>query len=120
MATVQVHEGQPQLPHRSFEDKTVREVAMAGSMVEGVGGIGAIVLAIVALTGIFPMYLTAIAAIALGVAIVFEGLASVARFSRLLADESDATRWARTEAEGGMSSNYSAARRRRARNPGSD
>jgi hypothetical protein len=60
---------------------------MAGSLVESAGGIGAIVLAIVALTGVLPMYLTAIAAIALGVALVFEGLANVARYSQLFTEE---------------------------------
>jgi hypothetical protein len=103
MATVQVHEGQSPLSRRTVDEKTVQEVAMTGSMVEGVGGVGAIVLAIVALTGVLPLTLTSIAAIALGAAIVFEGLASMARFSRLLAEESEATRWARAEGEGGMS-----------------
>ncbi len=104
MATVQVHEGQPQATQRHFsEEKTVTEVAMAGSLVEGAGGIGAVVLAIVALTGILSMYLTAIAAIALGVALIFEGLANAARYSRLVVDESEARRWARAEAGGGMS-----------------
>jgi hypothetical protein len=57
---------------------------VAGSMAEGIAGIGAIVLAILGLSHILPEIMLPIAAIAVGAAFLFEGGAATARFSSLL------------------------------------
>jgi hypothetical protein len=57
----------------------------SGTFVEGVGGAATVVLAILGLTGVMPLELAAIAAIAFGVALVAEGGTIASRFSRLLA-----------------------------------
>lgn len=56
-----------------------------GSMVEAVGSGIAVVLAILGLAGVMSMELMAVAVIAIGAALLFEGGAVGARFSRLLA-----------------------------------
>lgn len=99
MATVQVHESQPQLPHRMHEEELTAEVVRAGSLVERVGGVATIVLAIVALTGTLPLYLTAIAAITVGLALAIEGVAGAARYSRLMAE--GGAQWTGAETAGG-------------------
>jgi len=65
------------------ERKTM-EVVLGGSSVEALGGIVAIVLAVIGLAGIFPLPLAAISIIALGVAFLSEGSAIAARYSELL------------------------------------
>ena len=57
----------------------------SGTFVEGVGGAATVVLSILGLTGVMPLELAAIAAIAFGVALVAEGGTIASRFSRLLA-----------------------------------
>lgn len=56
----------------------------AGSLAEGIAGIGAVVLTIIALAGIDPGLLLPIATIVVGAALLFEGGAITARFSSLL------------------------------------
>ena len=105
MATVQVHESGPQLGRRP-EEKTVAEVAMAGSLLEGVGGVAAVALAIIALAGVYPLYLVAIATIVLGASLLFEGFSIVARYSHHIMPEDtamSATHTARMETGGGVS-----------------
>lgn len=54
-----------------------------GSLAESVAGAGAMVLAILALTGIEVTYLGAVATIAMGAALLFEGAAIAAEYSRV-------------------------------------
>ncbi len=56
-----------------------------GSLAESVLGAAAMVLAIVSLSGIEVTYLAAIATIAMGAALLFEGAAIAAEYSRLIA-----------------------------------
>jgi len=60
------------------------EFVAGGSVAETVGGAGAVVLAILALAGILPAYLAAIATIAVGAALLFEGAAVAGRYRDLL------------------------------------
>ncbi len=76
---------EPQLQReRVREEEISAEMVTGGSAVEAVGGIATVVLAIVGLAGIFPLYLTAVAAIVLGASLLLQGGAVAARFSRLL------------------------------------
>jgi hypothetical protein len=55
------------------EVKTARQVAIGGSATEAFAGVGAIVLSILGLAGVLPVSFAAIAALALGAAILLEG-----------------------------------------------
>lgn len=59
-------------------------IIAAGSLTESVAGATAVVLAILSLAGMLPTSLLAIATIALGVALTFEGGTIAGRYSRLL------------------------------------
>jgi len=60
------------------------EVVTGGSMMEAVDGIAAVILSIIGLLGILPFLMAAIATIVTGVALLSEGGAIAARYSRLL------------------------------------
>jgi hypothetical protein len=64
-----------------------REATMSmlagGSFAEAIGGVGAVVLAILALVGVMPERMAAIATLAVGVALLLEGIAIATRFSKL-------------------------------------
>jgi hypothetical protein len=66
------------------ERERTAEYVATGSIVEAVGGAAAVILAILALANVMPTYLASIAAIALGVALLFEGGAIASRYSKLL------------------------------------
>ncbi len=66
--------------------KGVARIVITGTLAEMVGGGAAVVLAILALSGVWPRQLTAIAAIAAGAAVMFEGWALAARYMALLAE----------------------------------
>ncbi len=57
---------------------------MSGSIAEALGGLVAAALSVVGLAGVLPMDLASVAAIVIGAALLFEGLAIGARYSRLL------------------------------------
>jgi len=61
------------------------EEVIGGSITEGVGGAGAIILAILGLIGILPTPLASIAVIAIGLSLLVGGGTVVAQYSRLLA-----------------------------------
>lgn len=63
------------------QDNTVAE-AEVGSVGEAVGGAAAVVLAILALLGLLPLTLNAIAAIAIGAALLIGGAALARRYAR--------------------------------------
>lgn len=60
------------------------EIAMGGSSIEAIGGIAAVVLAIIGLAGLLPVPLAAIAVIAVGIAFVSQSAAIFARYSEML------------------------------------
>lgn len=66
-------------------------VVAGGSMIEAIGCAAAIVLAIIGLSGILQPYMTAVAVIAIGASLLFEGGTVGARFSRLLATRAAGT-----------------------------
>lgn len=65
-------------------ERKTTEVVLGGSSLEALGGILAIVLAVIGLAGIFPLTLAAISIIALGAAFLSQGAAIAARYSDLL------------------------------------
>jgi hypothetical protein len=64
-------------------ERRAAEAAAAGSLVEAVGGIGAIVLAVLGLLDVVPQRLAAIGVIVIGAALLFEGMSILSRYSRL-------------------------------------
>ncbi len=83
------------------EEEKSAEVVAGGSLTEAVAGVAAVVLAILGLAGLFPVYMLAVATIAVGVALLFEGGAIAARYSRLLYETAGA-RFPTAELGGGM------------------
>lgn len=69
--------------HPVRERERTARMVMGGSTVESLGGIGAMVLAILALVGVLPFYLAAIATIAAGAGLLVQGGAVAARYSEL-------------------------------------
>jgi hypothetical protein len=84
------------------EDRTTTATITTGSSLEAIGGGGAVVLAIIALAGYLPLYLTAIATIAIGGALLAHGAAVAARWNDTVARAGDQSE--RVELVGGMSS----------------
>ena len=81
MATELTHEG-----FRAREHETTMGIVAGGSIAEAIGGVGVVVLAILGLAGLLPEELAAIATMAVGVALLLEGIAIVTRFSDLLSE----------------------------------
>lgn len=80
-------------------------VLAGGSTVEAVGGAAALVLAIIGLAAVLPMTLTAVATIAIGVALLAEGAAIAARYERILA-RPGVSRVGAADVGGGMSAEF--------------
>jgi hypothetical protein len=74
-----------------------------GSLTEAVGGGGAVLLSILGLAGIAPAYMTAVATIAIGVALLAQGGSAAARWSELLEEASEYGGSHRVELGGGLS-----------------
>jgi hypothetical protein len=83
------------------EERRSAEVELGGSMAEAIAGVAGVVLAILTLVGVFPSYLAAIAAIAIGAGLLFEGAAIAARYNTLLWETGE-TRRTEDELGGGM------------------
>lgn len=92
----------PLRPGEPAGETRLEAVTGTGSIAEAVGGAAAIVLAIVGLAGGLPSFLAAIAVIAMGCALVFQGGALATRSSRLLTQATN-DRWAAQELGGGLS-----------------
>lgn len=76
----------PHRPHRSEHHEkaeTAGRVAVGGSTAEALAGLGAVVLAILALIGVLPVTLTAIATIAIGAGLFLRGMAIVSRLNEV-------------------------------------
>jgi hypothetical protein len=85
--------------------KSLRVVA-GGSITEAICGAAAVVLAIIGLVGTMPGYMASIATIAFGVALLAQGGAVAARYSRLLRETTPAEWEARAEISGGMGAEF--------------
>ncbi len=66
------------------QERRSTKVLLAGTLAEGIAGIGAVVLAIIGLANKAPQLMLPIATIAVGAALLFEGGAITARFANLL------------------------------------
>jgi hypothetical protein len=71
--------------HLRSRRRTRAVVSGAGGLAESIAAIGVVVLSILALAGVLPVTLLAIACIGAGAALVFEGAAVTSRVSTLLA-----------------------------------
>jgi hypothetical protein len=91
--------------HTQFEAQPYKRLIAGGSMIEAVGGVGALALAILGLAGILPLEFAAIAVICVGAALVFEGGAIGTRFSRLLS-ATGSGRLGAAELGGGMTAEF--------------
>lgn len=70
-----------------FHERRSTKFMAAGSVAEGIAGIGAIVLAIIGLANTLPQIMLPVATIAVGAALFFEGGAITSRLSHLLTEE---------------------------------
>lgn len=77
---------EPTYTSRGVSESSVK-TAKASSMAEGIIGIGAVALAILGLINILPQLMAAIATIAVGVALAFEGGSISARYAALLTED---------------------------------
>jgi hypothetical protein len=71
------------ITHAGAPEHTTEKTVATGATAEAVAGAGALVLAIIGLAGVFPMILTAIAVIAAGAGLLFQGAAAAARVASL-------------------------------------
>lgn len=73
----------PHISHRAPDEDRPLKIVAGGSIAEAIAGAGAVVLAILGLSGAMPRSLAAIATIALGVALLAQGGAMASQWSRL-------------------------------------
>jgi len=84
------------------DEKQSAKVVAGGSITEALAGLAAVALTIIALAGVLPGYLAAVATIAIGVALLAQGAAVAARWSKLVA-ETPGYEWdSRSELGSGM------------------
>lgn len=83
-------------------DKQVEYAVVGGSATEALGGGGAIVLAILGLSGVVPTFMIAIAAIVLGVALLFQGGAVATEYRRIMNASETSERVEKMELGGGL------------------
>jgi hypothetical protein len=84
------------------EERTTAKMIAGGSITEAIAGLAAAALAILGLAGVLPGYLAAIATIAVGVALLAQGGAAAARWSKVVT-ETPGYEWdPRGEVSGGM------------------
>jgi len=89
-----------------LERQRSARVVAGGSITEAICGAGTVVLAIIGLAGSLPGYMASVATIAFGVALLAQGGAIAARYTRLLR-ETTPTEWdGRTEIGGGMGAEF--------------
>lgn len=65
-------------------EKSILEVEASGAVVEGVGALAAVVLAILGIIGLVPVYMAAIASIVIGAALLAQAAAVAGEYTRLL------------------------------------
>jgi hypothetical protein len=73
-------------PHKAVgpAEKALEHAVVGGTTIEAIGGAAAVVLSIIGLARIFPGFMAAVSAIALGVALLFEGGFIASEYSRIL------------------------------------
>lgn len=86
----------------SHEDKVMERTVVGGSSTEAITGAAAVVLSILGLAHIAPHFMIAISSIALGTALLMDGAAVSAEYSRILS-ESGSGRIKTIELGGGLS-----------------
>jgi hypothetical protein len=79
-----------QILDKVLEERKSAKLITRGSMVEGVFGVGAIVLAVIGLAGAFPLMMLSVSTIALGVALIIEAGAVMGIFSSIVQDVEEA------------------------------
>jgi hypothetical protein len=94
----------PSVSGREFEPEQRRsiKVVAGGSITEALCGAATVVLAILGLANMMPGYMASVATIVFGVALLAQGGAVAARYSRLLRDTSGLDAETRAEVGGGM------------------
>jgi hypothetical protein len=96
----------PFASRRETEAERTIKVVAGGSITEALCGIGTVVLAILGLAGVLPGYMASIATIAFGVALLSQGGAVAARWSRLIHETAPREWDSRTELGGGMGAEF--------------
>src|SRR5262249_23829626 len=92
----------PQYSQRQLHDsKVTTEVITSGSSLELLGGLTAVVVAIIGLSYL-PFYMAGVATIAIGVALLAQGASIAARWNAALRELQTNTRFERTELVGGV------------------
>ena len=94
--------GRGPMRHDRDEERKTAKVIAGGSLTEAIAGLAAAALAILGLAGVLPGYLAAIATIAVGVALLAQGGAAAAKWSRIVADTPGAEWDPRGEIGSGM------------------
>ncbi|MDE2027819.1 MAG: hypothetical protein KGJ11_04685, partial [Candidatus Omnitrophica bacterium] len=84
-------------------DRTTIFSVESGSLIEGLTGIGGMVLAIIGLAGIIPEMMLSVAVIAIGAGLLLQGMAVAARFSAILSESEIAAGQSSAELRGSVS-----------------
>jgi hypothetical protein len=84
--------------------KTEHNIATS-TAIEAIAGVGVVIMAILALSSVYPITLTSIAAIAVGLAFLIQGLAISANYSDIVQSATE-TRSEAVYIEGGLSSEF--------------
>jgi len=87
MANVEVHTESQLDTTPKRVDKMTREIGSGGSFFEAIAGVGAVVLAILGLAGLYPVTFAAIATIAIGAALLLEGGSIASRLYAAMSSE---------------------------------
>jgi len=72
-------------------ERSILEVEAGGAVVEGVGSLAAVVLAILGIVGLVPVYMASVAAIVIGAALLAQATAIAGEYTRLLSHVSGGT-----------------------------
>ena len=86
-----------------MEQRSFRQMTTGGSTGVMLGGVAAVVLAILGLAGVAPHYLVTSAAIALGIAMLFEGGLIASEYTKVLNTGAETSALAGTQLGGGLS-----------------
>jgi hypothetical protein len=92
----------PLVGHRSPDEERPLKIVAGGSIAEAIAGAAAVVLAILGLSGSMPLYMAAIATLALGVALLAQGGAVASQWSRLARETSAYRGDSRVDLGGGV------------------
>lgn len=93
---------EPRIRPERERDRSAQIVG-AGFSLQAIGGAAAVVLTILGLLGIMPVYMIAISIIVIGAALLVEGAAIMARYSRMISDVEGGGGAATAQLGGGMS-----------------